>query len=84
VPFNVARLDSSVINPQLQGKSNVSFISSPLGLAPFFSSNSSKLFRLPLILQPSDWHVIWRSLDESIDDSLSGFLQFDGLSMDTF
>jgi hypothetical protein len=85
ISFNIARFNSKIIKSHLIAQPNLSLISgASLGLTPFFSINSPGLLRLPLKLQPSEWHVVWRSIDESIDDSFSKFLQFDGLAMDTF
>lgn len=53
-------------------------------LTPLFAPERPRLPRLPLKAQPSPWHVIWRSLDPSINDSMAANLRYDGLSMDTF
>ena len=85
IPFNIARLDK--LQSELMDVSNIldkEFCIMP-GLSPIYASKTPpKLLHLPLRLQPSPWHVIWRSLDPAFDPSLARQLRFDGLSMDTF
>lgn len=80
IPFNIYR-DSA---------KSVSICNLPKGhnLLPVFTPNfgftGMNIFRLPNKLKPSPWHLIWRTLDNSIDMNIMEKLQFDGFAMDTF
>lgn len=80
IPFHISRVTD-------QESALLALKSSPPllpALTPLFAPDPPRLPRLPLKAQPSPWHVIWRALDPSIDDSVAEALRYDGLSMDTF
>lgn len=54
------------------------------GLTPYFGPRPPALGRLPLRMQPSPWHVIWRALDPNLPADLPARLRLDGVGMDTF
>jgi len=83
VPFNIARIDTKILKCS---RGQIVAAGSPLlpGLAPIFSKVVPSLPRLPMKVQPSPWHVIWRALNAQHDPSMPMHLYFDGLSMDTF
>ncbi len=84
LPFNIARVHTAtLLDSQRAAALRLNRGLVP-GLAPFFGATKPSVFQLPLWVQPSPWHVIWRALDPSINSSLLGHLQLDGLSMDTF
>jgi GNAT superfamily N-acetyltransferase len=84
VPFNICRVSTVMLNG--------AYISNRIGkghallpaLSPVFGVDLGAGLLLPQKLQPSPWHVIWRSLDPACDSELAQYLKFDGLSMDTF
>jgi len=53
-------------------------------LSPYFGPTKMRSPSIPLKLQPSPWHIIWRQLDNSLPTDLAQRLVFDGLAMDTF
>lgn len=80
IPFNIYRNNvnsSSIIN-----------ISKGCKILPAFTPNFCFMginkLQLPIQMQPSPWHLIWLTLDISLDPNLQEKLQFDGLAMDTF
>jgi hypothetical protein len=84
LPFNIARINTAtLVDCQRAASLSLSRALIP-GFAPVFAIKKPSVFQLPLGVQPSPWHVIWRTLDPTIDSLLSGWLRFDGLSMDTF
>lgn len=84
LPFNIARvITTNLVDSQPATSLSLNRALIP-ALAPVFAATKPTGFQLPLWVQPSPWHVIWRLLDPSISPSLSVRLRLDGLSMDTF
>ncbi len=84
MPFNIARVSTAVLVDSQRATSLSLNRAMMPGLSPVFAATAPSVFKLPLMIQPSPWHVIWRTLDPNINASLAGRLRFDGLAMDTF
>lgn len=81
-PFNIGRVSNSLLS---HGRIDSLTAGAPLpGLTPLFVSSRHPSLPLPLWVQPSPWHVIWRSLASNIEPSLPSQLRFEGFGMDTF
>lgn len=78
VGFNIGRVDAALLPAMAKASALIP------ALSPSFGPTQHAGIRLPLRLQPSPWHMIWRTLDPTLDSSLPGRLGFDGLAMDTF
>ena len=84
ITFNLGYVDNSIFQ-----KTKVSTLTKRESvllpaLTPYFQKGYHSIFRIPYLFYPSPWHVIWRTLDKSIDQELADKLLFSGLSMDTF
>lgn len=85
VPFNLCRVPTGHLSATHVGSRVQRGLTVLPALTPVFGPGSDGAgFRLPLRMQPSPWHVIWRSLSSDADEDLAGRLRFGGLSMDTF
>lgn len=86
IPFRFARIDTQVLQESRVEAAIPAASGIVPGLSPYFAASNSVGLRLPLPLkmQPSPWHVIWRSLDAGCDATLASRLRLDGLAMDTF
>jgi GNAT superfamily N-acetyltransferase len=84
IPFNIGRVHSSNLTASMNRGLAAKGCRLLPGLTPLFTPMAPSVLRLPLRVQPSPWHVIWRTLDSDLDASLALQLRFDGLSMDTF
>lgn len=84
VPFNIGRVRAEALrrgcHAAVIGHGNALLPA----LTPLFDLTPTRGVRLPLRLQPSPWHVIWRSLSASVDKSFATHFRLDGLGMDTF
>lgn len=81
VPFNVGTItnnESAAFNDISQGTGIIP------ALTPYFSPRPAGLLPIPLRLQLSPWHLIWKTLDSGIEPLLRDRLIFSGFSMDTF
>lgn len=81
VSFHIARLSGPNASQLTDLPRGLPFMP---GLTAYFGPTPPSLGRLPMRLQPSPWHVIWRVLDPDLSSNLVNRLRFDGLSMDTF
>jgi GNAT superfamily N-acetyltransferase len=79
IPFNIARIPSAGLPRGLEAAPAF-----PGGMVPFYGPGEAPAIRLPLRLQPSPWHVIWKPLSPDLPPELPSLLRFDGLAMDTF
>lgn len=84
IPFNICRVSTD----KLRKLDIINLIPTKMslmpGLSPVFGLAKNCNFYLPKKIQPSPWHVIWRSLSTECDAELALNLWFDGRSMDTF
>jgi hypothetical protein len=84
--FTLSRADASGLpgrarpTPRMLSANSLMPALTPLFGGPDFAQG----LKLPQKLQPSPWHVIFRSLDPAVDKSMADALLFDGLAMDTF
>lgn len=84
IPFNLGRVEIALLQQNcLEALITVGNSFLP-ALTPLFTHTLTRGMRLPLKVQPSQWHVIWRSLSSECDMSLAEHLRLDGLGMDTF
>jgi len=84
VNFHIARMDNAVLERSKYLASLPTSRGLKLGFSPVFAQRAPWILRLPQTMQPSPWHVIWRTLDSELDPAISWKLSLDGLSMDTF
>jgi hypothetical protein len=81
VPFHLAKLPREAVDSLPGLRNGLRFTP---GLTPYFGPHAPSFGQLPLRVQPSPWHVIWRALDSSLASDLPAKLRLDGLGMDTF
>lgn len=84
IPFNLGRVEAALLQPNRLVAPITEGNAFLPALTPLFTGAPTSGVRLPLRVQPSPWHVIWRSLSPECDMSLALHLRLDGLGMDTF
>jgi GNAT superfamily N-acetyltransferase len=82
--YNLTRLDTKLFRNKTIDVKHAGYSSLLPCLTPHFGHYPPNAVCLPLRLQPSPWHVIWRCLDDSLNHDLANHIRFDGLAMDTF
>jgi GNAT superfamily N-acetyltransferase len=85
-PFNLARVDTALLARCNALAPAVGMAQGALpALTPLFGGQGyAGGLKLPQKLQPSPWHVIFKSLGTGVDVRLAAATMFDGLAMDTF
>ena len=82
--FNIARVKTNRLPQNVDAGCTVVKGAFRPALIPCYGESPSYALKLPERMQPSPWHMIWKTLSSDFDASIAKHLVFDGISMDTF